>query len=221
MTDPTPASAYTMAATVHGRYLLAAPLGPGPHPLLVGFHGYGENAERHLAALRAIPGSERWVLCAVQALHRFYDRKSEEVVGSWMTKQDRDLAIADNVAYVRDVIHQVREDLPTTETLVYAGFSQGVAMAYRVAAFAGLPANGLLALAGDLPEDVLASGMKDFPEVLVGTGSSDGWYTPARLEADQARLTAAGVTATTLVFEGGHEWVDAFRSRAGAFLARH
>jgi len=47
-----------IATTIHGRYLLAVPEGPGPHPLLVGFHGYGENAEVHLEALRSIPGAD-------------------------------------------------------------------------------------------------------------------------------------------------------------------
>lgn len=215
----TASTTHTIATTIHGRYLLAVPEGPGPHPLLVGFHGYGENAEIHLAALRTIPGSERWILCAVQALHRFYDRKNERVVGSWMTKQDRELAIRDNVSYVRAVIQQLRAELPTRNTLVYAGFSQGVAMAYRSAGWAGFPSAGLIALAGDLPEDVLATGMRDFPDLLIGAGTEDHWYTPERLAADLTRLEGVSIKPATLVFQGGHEWTDAFRQRAGDFLA--
>lgn len=211
-------TAHTIATTIHGLYLLAIPEGPGPHPLLVGFHGYGENAEAHLAALRAIPGSEYWLLCSVQALHQFYDRKTGAVIGSWMTKQDRELAIADNVAYVRAVIQALRQEFPTLETLVYVGFSQGVAMAYRAAAFAGIPAQGLIALAGDVPADVLATGMMGFPELLIGTGDKDEWYTPARLAEDQAKLEKNSIRPNTVIFEGGHEWTDAFRNRAGEFL---
>ncbi len=37
---------HTIAAATHGRYLVARADGPGPAPLLVGFHGYGEHAER-------------------------------------------------------------------------------------------------------------------------------------------------------------------------------
>jgi len=154
----------------------------------------------------------------VQALHRFYDRKTEEVVGCWMTKQDRGLAIADNVAYVRGVVEAIRIQPWSGEMLVYAGFSQGVAMAYRAAAFAGFPAQGLIALGGDLPEDVQEIGMKGFPDLLIGTGSEDPWYTPSRLAEDQAKIEKLGLRPTTLVFEGGHEWNEAFRVRAGAFL---
>src|SRR5437764_4229265 len=84
----------------HGRVLLV----PGdPRRVLVGFHGYGENADRHLAELRRIPGAAEWTLVAVQALHRFYNVKTQEVVASWMTRQNRELAIADNLAYIGKV----------------------------------------------------------------------------------------------------------------------
>ena len=41
----------TLATTVHGRYLTITPASP-PRGLLVGFHGYAENADVHAAALR-------------------------------------------------------------------------------------------------------------------------------------------------------------------------
>ncbi len=210
--------ARTIATTTHGRYLLALPESPGPHRLLMGFHGYGENAEIHLDALRAIPGAEGWALCSVQALHRFYERRTEAVVGSWMTRQDRELAIEDNVGYVRQVLAVLRSEPWWSGTLVFAGFSQGVAMAYRAAAFAGHASAGLIALAGDVPPDVLATPMHGFPRVLAGTGTRDAWYTPARLEADVARLVERGIAAQAAVFEGGHEWTDAFRVECGEFL---
>src|SRR5436190_3705352 len=147
--------ARAFATGTHGRYLLAVPAGDGPFPLVMGFHGYGESAEIHLAALQKIPGAERWALCAVQALHRFYERKTGGVVAGWMTSQDRELAIADNVAYVGGVAREVLAEPWADGRLAYAGFSQGVAMAYRAAAFAGHAAKGLVALAGDVPPDVL------------------------------------------------------------------
>src|SRR5205085_8390470 len=80
----------TVAATTHGRYLVMEPEGRAAG-VVVGFHGYGENAEIHLDALRAIPGAGRWLLVAVQALHPFYTR-DERIVAGWMTRRDRELA---------------------------------------------------------------------------------------------------------------------------------
>src|SRR5580698_5319071 len=101
--------------------------------MLVGFHGYGEDAETQLERLRAIPGSAGWIVVSIQALHRFYERRTNHVVASWMTRQDRDAAIADNIDYVQNCLNAVSAEWPTDGKIVFAGFSQGVAMAFRAA----------------------------------------------------------------------------------------
>ena len=204
-------------AQVHGRYLVEAPEGRGRHPLVVGFHGYGEAAEQHLEQLRKLPGAEGMVLVAVQSLHLFYT-KARDVVGSWMTPLGREHAIADNILYVSEVVARVRSELASDGPLVYVGFSQGVAMAYRAAARVAHPARGLIVLGGDMPPDVADDDSVRLPPVLVGRGERDGWFTTARLENDLARLARLGASARSLVFEGGHEWTPAFLSAAGDFL---
>jgi len=116
----------TIAVGTHGRYLVEPATAASPAPLLVGFHGYGEGAEVQLERMRRIPGADRWLLVSIQGLHRFYQRRANEVVASWMTRQDRDLAIGDNVTYVEAVIDAVSHDHPNPPRLVLAGFSQGV-----------------------------------------------------------------------------------------------
>ena len=212
-------TAHTIAAATHGRYLVARAASPGPAPLLVGFHGYGEHAERHLAELDRIPGAEDWNRVAVQALHRHYSDSRRHVVGSWMTLQDRELAIVDNLAYVRDVVSAVRSEYETAAPLVYCGFSQGVAMAYRAALRVGHPCCGIIALAGDVPPELRSDPELTWPPVLIGRGELDAWYTQEKLDTDLGFLEDARVAVTPLVFEGGHEWTDAFRAAAGRFLA--
>ena len=102
----------TIATGTHGRYLIEPPASAGPAPMLVGFHGYGEGAEAQLERMRRIPGADRWLLVSIQGLHRFYQRRANEVVASWMTRQDRELAIADNLAYVSAVIDAVEREYP-------------------------------------------------------------------------------------------------------------
>lgn len=196
---------HSIAATVHGRYLVRA--GPSDH-LLVGFHGYGETAERHLDELMKIPGSDRWSLVAVQALHPFYAGRTQEIVASWMTRLDRDRAIADNIAYVRSVVASFRD----ARTVVFAGFSQGVAMAYR-AASDHRNAAGLIALGGDVPPDARSN----LPPVLLGRGTRDEWYNEEKLNQD-LRFLREVTRVTPCVFDGGHEWTDEFRAAAGRFL---
>jgi len=226
---------HSIAAQVHGRYLVDRPEGDEPFPLLVGFHGYAERAEHMLEALQRIRGERPWLLVSVQALNRFYTR-SQDVVGNWMTREDRELVIADNIAYVAAVVAAVRRDYPTTTHVVYAGFSQGVAMAYRALAFAaagpgvspntagpgespGIRAAGGILLAGDVPPDV-APWLASLPPLLIGRGTTDDWYTEAKAAADLSLFAAAGVSPQILVFEGGHVWDESFITAAGQFLDR-
>lgn len=195
-----------VATTVHGRYLYED---RGAERLLVGFHGYAEDAETNFAELQKLPGTERWSVVSIQALHPFYTRGGD-VVASWMTKLDRELAIADNLAYVRNVL----AELPGPRQLVFAGFSQGATMAARAAAH--IPCAGLMILGGDVPPEV-KTGDARLPPVLVARGTGDEWYTAEKLAADVAFLEPR-TRVTRCVFDGGHEWSDAFRQAAGEFL---
>ena len=206
-----------IATLVHGRFLVEPPADPAGSPLLVGFHGYGETADKHMEELRKIPGAAQWVLCAVQGLHPFYNRAGE-VIASWMTRLDRELAIADNVRYAASVVAELQRTLPIADRLVFLGFSQGAAMAYRAAAGSGHLCRGVVVLGGDVPPDLEARDLTAFPPVLLGRGSSEEWYDAAKMEHDVELLRRKGVDIRPVVFTGGHEWTDEFRAAAGEFL---
>lgn len=209
-----------IATTTHGRYLVESPPGDAPAPLLVGFHGQAEDAEAQLARMNAIPGAERWIRCSVQGLNRWYRGRggAQAVVAGWMTRQDRELAIADNRTYVASVVAEVKRDHAVTGAPVYAGFSQGVAMAFRAVTLPGHGCSGVIAMAADVPPE-LRTALAGFPPVLIGRGTRDAWYDGAHMDGDVRLLRAAGVAVTTCVFDGGHEWTAAFARAAGAFLA--
>ena len=204
----------TIAVRTHGRYLIDSPA--GATATLVGFHGYQENAAIHLDVLRRIAGERVLNLVSIQALNRFYTR-ANAVVAGWMTREDRDLVIGDNIAYVAAVLAEIGGEIGITRPLIYAGFSQGVAMAYRAAAFVPRPCDGIIALAGDVPPDVIpiAAGL---PITLIGRGSEDAWYSVDKMTADVSALRGAGVTVEEHLFDGGHLWHDSFIARAGVFL---
>lgn len=213
------ANTRTIAAATHGRYLIEAPASPGPAPLVVGFHGYAETAEAQLDRLRAIPGSDGWCLVSVQALHLFYRGRSQEVVAGWMTRQDRELAITDNIAYVKMVVEAAARESAMASTLVFAGFSQGVAMAFRAAAWSERPVAGVIACGGDVPPELEAPALARVRTAIIGRGLADGFYTREKADVDAQRLRAAGVHLRRVEFDGGHEWSAPFAAAAGAFLS--
>jgi predicted esterase len=204
----------TIETRTHGRYLVSRP--PRGGALLVGFHGYAENAELQLNVLNRIAREPGVGVISIQALNRFYT-KGNRVVAGWMTSQDRELAIADNIAYVSAVIAEVEREHGSARRLVYAGFSQGVAMAYRAAAFVPHSCDGLIVLAGDVPPDVAPMAGK-LPRTLLGRGTKDEYYTPDKAAVDRKALEDANVDFVEHVFEGGHDWHESFIARAGAFL---
>jgi predicted esterase len=208
----------TIAVTTRGRYLIEPPAASGRAPLLVGFHGYGEGAEAQLERMRRIPGAERWRLVSIQGLHRFYQRRANQVVASWMTRQDRELAIADNLAYVAAVMEQVDQEYPGAPRLVLSGFSQGVAMTFRAAAASARAVDGVIAAGGDVPPELDAAALGRVPRALICRGTGDEWYTEAISERDVQRLRDANVRVRAVTFEGGHEWSDAVVQAASTFL---
>jgi predicted esterase len=209
----------TIAVTTHGRYLVAVSKRSAPAPLLVGFHGYAESAETQMARLQKIPGAENWTLISIQGLHRFYQRRSDTVIASWMTRQDRELAMADNAAYVAAVVDAEWSASQGRNGVVYAGFSQGVAMAFRAAVHSPQPVLGVVAAGGDVPPEIDRDTLSRVPHVLVCRGSEEAWYTADKFEADQTRLRQAGVVLVKAAVGGGHEWSDEVVAAAAGFLS--
>ena len=209
--------ARNISTTTHGRFLVAPPRASGAAPMIVGFHGYGETAESQMERLQAIASADEWTRVSVQALHRFYQRRSNEVIASWMTRQDRDLAIADNLAYVSAVVEEVAREWPAS-LIVWAGFSQGVAMAFRAAAASTRPVAGAIAAGGDVPPEIDAAALARIGAALICRGVRDEWYTAAKFGEDQQRLREANVRVQPLEFDGGHDWSRDVVDAADGFL---
>ena len=186
--------------------------------MLVGFHGYGEMADVQFDRLRSIPGTDEWTLVSIQGLHTFYRGRSEEVVAHWMTRFDRQLIIDDNIAYVDAVIDEVGAGL---QPLVFAGFSQGAAMAWRAALLGSRASRGIIVNGGDVPPELRALDEARWAgkRVLIGRGIDDPWYTDEKMARDVSFLEGRPVTLETRPVPGGHEWTTAFGEAVGLWLA--
>src|SRR4029079_11941000 len=153
----------------HGRILIDDDRSGPELRILAGFHGYGQNAEELLQELRAIPVPNGWTIVSIQGLHRFYRRRTDLTVASWMTRQDRELLIADNIAYVDEALARAAAGRPIAR-LVLCGFSPGAAMAFRAAARGRHRADVVVALGGDVPPELLADRTVSFDRVFLARG---------------------------------------------------
>jgi predicted esterase len=209
---------HSIPTLTHGRVMVRQARAAASRGLLVGFHGYMENAAIQMTRLEELPDALRWTLASIQGLHRFYRGRSEDVVAGWMTREDRETAIADNLAYVAAALETVPHD--PAGRIVYVGFSQGAAMAFRAAVRGQRTATAVIAVGGDVPPELLEDSSTAFPHVLLARGERDEWYTQAKQETDIAALTARGVSLQTVTYDGAHDWTAAAATAIGDFLRR-
>ncbi len=200
--------------TINGRYVSELPAGKGPYPLLVGFHGFGQEAEAAMAMLKSIPGSESWLYCSIEALHTFYTGKWE-YGNSWMTKKDREFRIQENIEYINRVVDQLYQDHNLTGTIVYFGFSQGAGMACRAALLGKHRAAGVMILSGDIPPE--SQGLLNIPRILVGRGERDKVFSSVSFNRDVERIKKARIPHSVCAFHGGHEMHTDYARAAGNF----
>jgi predicted esterase len=168
--------------------------------------------------LSALHAAAPFTLASIQGLSRFYRGDRQEIAASWMTREDRELTIGDNIAYVNAVVDAIVQETGEPAGLMYAGFSQGASMAYRAAALGARPCSGVIAVGGDIPPELPAGELSRIPRVLILRGAHDPFYTPAMLDADAGRLRAAGVPVQRVELDAAHEWTEAFTQAARAWL---
>lgn len=203
---------------VHGRYFIRPPRSAPGDLWFVGFHGQAQTADAFLANLERVPRGPSWLVASVQGLNRYYAGRSRTIVANWMTSQDREIVIADNVAWVDTVLDALERGFGAPRAIVFAGFSQGVAMAYRAGLLCRRACSAIVAVGGDVPPELKTAATRAWPRLLAATGERDGWYTPARLEEDMTFLRTRRPDAEALVFNGGHEWTDELADAAGRLL---
>ena len=209
---------FHVPARTHGRVVVRDAEYDGRRSRLVlAFHGYRQRAETMIEMLEPVPGIEHWTIASIQALHPFYDRGGG-VVASWMTKEDRDAAITENVDYVDDATVALQRDR-RADVIVCVGFSQGGAMAWRSAVLGRRRADGVVSVGADIPPELKDAPAENFPIALVAGGTRDEFYTAERMAIDLQLLESKGAPYGALKYDGGHEWNDEVRREIGKFLA--
>ena len=212
-------SYWNLPVTTHGRVAIDQNgNGSGPiDTLVLGFHGYTGNADHALAMAASLKLRGSSVCLGVQGLHRFY--KAGTIAASWMTSEDREDAITDNLNYLDQVLQRANETW-SWQRIILCGFSQGAAMAFRGAAHLAKQPIPVYAIAvgGDIPPDVHQNLNKDYPPTLLIRGTSDRIYTEEKFSADRSIIAKheAPITATSV--DTHHTWDDAIASVARSFI---
>jgi predicted esterase len=175
-------------------------------------HGYGQLAEyfiRHFKSVHALD-PEGTVVVAPEALSRFYISGTSGRVGaSWMTTADRLAEIADQAAYLDNLLGHLLQSCPPDVRVTVLGFSQGTATVSRWLATSTRRwrPHRLVLWAGDFPADIETEAaqrlLQNLPLVLV-SGELDSYVGPDKLQAQAEALGVYGAQLITRSFEGNH-----------------
>lgn len=125
---------------------------PTADKLLVVLHGYSQLARYFIEKFNDL--DESWYVVAPEGLHRFYNASHSGRVGaSWMTKEDRETDIADNLVWMQELMGHLTTNQSYKE-IVMLGFSQGAATAARYFYSDQTIVNRLIVWASVFPPDI-------------------------------------------------------------------
>ncbi len=177
---------------------------------------------RDFAAIFAPVSGPARAIVAPEALSRYYlddtpsgSHASSPVGATWMTREDRDSEIADQISYLDSLHDVVAAQAAPGAGLTVLGFSQGVATVCRWLDRGRTRADRLICWGGAIPDDVrlgVDSPIRH-PVLWLVAGSRDIYATAERVAHQESVLRAAGVAFTRLAFDGGHRLDDATMRR--------
>ncbi len=196
---------------------------PVPPALVVALHGWGQNCKKMLRELAPL-GERNIVVAAPQAPHPFYlDMGAGKVGFNWLTRYERDRAVADNNTFISRLLDELRKKAPYDERRVFLlGFSQGCSMAWRFSVSGNYPVAGMIACGADLPADVAEKLPlpQQFPTLFVH-GTDDPIVSVSKMHEARGILAEKGAPFTVHEFEGEHGIPANVAREIGAWIVGH
>jgi predicted esterase len=121
--------------------------------LIYALHGYGQLAEYFIRKFRF--QEDEYFVVSPEGMHRFYLNGSSGRVGaSWMTKEERESDISDNIHWLDDLHEHIMQQKHFKRVIIF-GFSQGGATAARWFYNGKVKADQLIVWASVFPPDLL------------------------------------------------------------------
>ena len=197
------------------RYAIMGSFDPQLKEVWIVCHGYGQLAGRFLSRFAPLEREDR-LFIAPEALSRYYvastgtiHRPDSPVGASWMTREDREAEIEDQINYLDLLYDAVFTQIDREGVRLWIlGFSQGVATVTRWLARGKVTADRVVIWAGMIPPELEASGgrmLSARAPVTMVAGSSDEFLTPKVVAAQEEKLRELAIAYTRIGFDGGHD----------------
>ncbi len=141
-----------MAVRRTARYYVLGELTERTKTVWFALHGYGQLAQYFIRRFDVL-ASDETVIVAPEALSRFYtDGNFGKPGATWMTREDRQVEIADYVSYLNQLYDALLDGYDRSQlTINILGFSQGCATLGRWLADGQVRADRVILWAGFFP----------------------------------------------------------------------
>lgn len=172
--------------------------------LLYVFHGYGQLAEYFIRKFHGL--GEDYFIVAPEGMHRFYLKGSSGRVGaSWMTKEERETDISDNLNFLNS-LHEWILSEHEFQRVIILGFSQGGATAARWHYNGSVNADHLIIWASVFPPDLnieqeITDNIQDSNGFFIG--DQDQFYTDVQQKEQLHLYRSKGFESTH--YNGDHD----------------
>lgn len=198
-------------------YQIGAP-GPRVRDLWVVCHGFSQLAVDFAVPFQPLEDDSRLIVVP-EALSRFYldtrpgHSAASKVGALWLTREDREVEIADIVGYLDTLYERILGQLAShgverAQIRVHAlGFSQGGPAVSRWAAHGSAVVDQLVPWAHAIPQDVNLRALGERRPGLsidVVYGTRDRFVGEDAIEEQRAALQSSGVPYRMRSFSGGH-----------------
>ncbi len=191
-----------------GRYAILGNLSSDTSKLLFVFHGQGQLAHYFIQKFKPLV-KQGYAIIAPEGLHNYYLQGFSGRVGaSWMTSENRLVAIKNYINFLNSVYNDVRTKISNETKIHLLGFSQGTATVSRWVAQNSFDFEQLILWSGALPPDLnkelIFNRMKGKPLLQV-VGNNDPYITPAHKKEINKRIKKYKLSASINYYKGGHE----------------
>lgn len=191
-------------------------------PLVVTLHGFGGNPETMLHLTARLFDTPP-LIAALQGPYQFFlDARTQQVGYGWITNRNP----AESIRLHRDMVLYVLEEVGREfgippERRLLAGFSQAVALNYRLAATCPGIVRGIMALCGGLPGDWDEGVYQTVTAAVVHIARrQDEYYPPSATEHYAERLRHRAADVEFHLIDGGHQIPSDGNKLVGPWLQR-
>ncbi len=172
-------------------------------------HGYAQLANYFIKNFEILNNGKNLIV-APEGLHRFYWKGfSDNVVASWMTKEDRNEDIKDYINYLNMVYEEVLQLFKNRKVKINVlGFSQGTATVCRWVVNKKSGINNLILWAGAFPNDMnFEMDQELFTKIktYIVIGDTDDFINEQQVKEHEQLLLNNKLSFELIRFKGKHE----------------